>query len=195
MRKDCKNCGGSGHLSVLHGELGDQCPHCRGLGYLTDSTDSTDTNTTPDTTPNATPDTTPNTTPNTRTTIQDAMVRAFFASAWADAVEDAGDSFPPGSDIMDLLPKEADPASIEAGGTLLAAMENQFGKPIADLLWDAQGEAEANGYDLTPETFGHYAAMEAMGHGVGLFDYGVKWDIPYVGFGEYSLEKDYRYEA
>jgi hypothetical protein len=49
--------------------------------------------------------------------------------------------------------------------------------------------------DLTPELFGHYCAMQAMGSGVGLESFGrsvrdaIK--ISYVEFGSYSLEKDY----
>jgi hypothetical protein len=48
----------------------------------------------------------------------------------------------------------------------------------------------------TIEMFGHYAAMQAMGHGVGLHDaFGSdihdKIKIPYVEFSSCSLEKDY----
>lgn len=48
----------------------------------------------------------------------------------------------------------------------------------------------------TMEFFGHYCAMQAMGHGVGLCDaFGSDVykaiRVPYVEFGSHSLEKDY----
>jgi hypothetical protein len=49
--------------------------------------------------------------------------------------------------------------------------------------------------DLTPELFGHYLAMQAMGHGVGLESFGRAVrdaiNVPYVEFGSHSLECDY----
>lgn len=82
--------------------------------------------------------------------------RAFFASAWADMVEENGATLQ--GEIMDQMPAEIDPAAMEY--------------------------------------FGHYAAMQAMGHGVGLHDaFGqdayLAITVPDLEFGSCHLERDY----
>ena len=78
-----------------------------------------------------------------------AMALAFFADAFASAAEEAGWSFPAGVEIMQYLPDEIHPEAVE--------------KAVS--LWET---LEAN---ETLELFGHYAAMQFMGHGVGLEDF------------------------
>ena len=122
--------------------------------------------------------------------------RAFFASAWADQCEEAEESaMLSGRDILDVMPDEIDPAAQHAAETLAMDMARANGKSIADLLaWiaeRAEGDREPNA-----EMFGHYSAMQAMGHGVGLGDaFGSEVyaavKVPYCEFGSHSLEKDY----
>ena len=123
--------------------------------------------------------------------IRRGMARAFFASAWAEQCEETGNArMLSGKEIMDLIPAVFDPAAWHAADTLLFDMERVNGADIVT-LW-----CRVNGPDQLPIalTFGHYCAMQAMGHGVGLFDYGVTDDVirvPYVEFGSHSLQRDY----
>lgn len=119
--------------------------------------------------------------------------RAFFASAWADAVEENGAAL--GGEIMDQMPNTMDPAAIHAAHTLRMDMETMNGQSIGDMLGIIERDGDGD-RDNTVEFFGHYAAMQAMGHGVGLHDaFGQAVynaiRVPYVEFGSYSLEKDY----
>lgn len=114
--------------------------------------------------------------------------RAFFASAWADAIEESGE-------IMEQMPSEIDPAAIHAAETLLNDMLRANGVEAASTLLLMIGASEGD-RPATMEYFAHYAAMQAMGHGVGLanafgHDASERVHVPYVEFGDYSLEKDY----
>jgi hypothetical protein len=124
--------------------------------------------------------------------------RAFFASAWADACEES-ENAPSlsGCEIMDVMPDDIDPAALHAARTLRMDMESANGKTIAQML--AYIVEVGNGdRPNTAEYFGHYSAMQAMGHGVGLHDafgrevYGTL-RVPYVEFGSHSLDRDYFY--
>ena len=129
-------------------------------------------------------------------TIEFHMARAFFASAWADMIEENGDAGRfSGRDIMGMMPAEIDPAAVHAARTLRFDMERANDKTIGAILADAIA-AHAGDRPATAEFFGHYCAMQAMGHGVGLWDaFGdVVYQsvrVPYVDFGSHSLERDY----
>lgn len=118
---------------------------------------------------------------------------AFFASAYADMADEAGQSL--SGEIMDQLPNEIDIAAMHAANTLAMQIENSNKWEIEVLF--AHIASEGNGdRPNTVEYFGHYAAMQAMGHGVGLGDaFGAKVEkfinVPYIEFGAYSLAKDY----
>lgn len=113
---------------------------------------------------------------------------AFFASAWADAV----DYSVPGGQIMDAMPDDVDPAAVDAARALLARMlADNACADAAALLAKCPDDGDR---PHSLETLGHYAAMQAMGHGVGLGDAFGDHDcliVPYVEFGDHSLEKDY----
>lgn len=118
---------------------------------------------------------------------------AFFASAWADQQEENGRSL--SGEIMDQIHDAVDPAATHAAITLAMDMERLNSKSIAQMVEDIVNVAEWD-RPATMEYFGHYAAMQAMGHGVGLHDaFGrdvyelIK--VPYIEFGSYSLEQDY----
>lgn len=130
--------------------------------------------------------------------ILNGMARAFFASAWADACDEAGESeiISNGVEIMDVVPDELDPAAVHAASTLRMDMERVNGRGIGELFAHAKTlPADGGDRELTAELFGHYCAMQAMGHGVGLESFGDAVrdaiQVPYVEFGSYSLEKDY----
>lgn len=123
--------------------------------------------------------------------IKLGMFRALFVSAWAEQGEEAGESFS-GMELMDIAPIVADTASLHAARTLAFDMERvNGGRPLAELFASYPGTL----YD-DPGKWGHYAAMQAMGHGVGLWEYGIKTGpgalaMPRIEFGGYSLDTDY----
>lgn len=129
------------------------------------------------------------------------MARAFFASAWADAAEEANaQPWPMGGEIMAHMPETVDPAAVHAAATLVMDMERVNGMGVVDILARVRAiiAESGKGVDREPSAkmFGHYAAMQAMGHGVGLDDaFGQEVyslvQVPYVEFGEYSLSRDY----
>ena len=120
--------------------------------------------------------------------IREGMARAFFACAWADQADEAenrGINTPlgPGVDIMNVMPTEIDSSAYHAADTLISEMESSNNMSITDLFCSTG--------ILLPEVFGHYAAMQAMGHGVGLRDFNIEITVPHVEFGGHSLDKDY----
>lgn len=149
----------------------------------------------------------------TFTQIKHGMALAFFASAYADLKDEQEE--PLRGEIMDQLPDEIDPAAIHAADTLIMGMIEKLtdSTPLnehqKEALTDSQRMAliymtACNRFnddpcdadrELTPDLFGHYCAMQAMGHGVGLESFGsavrdaIK--VPYVEFGSHSLERDY----
>jgi hypothetical protein len=133
---------------------------------------------------------------NTAALFEFHAARAFFASAWDDLAEECdAQPWPPGAEIMEYMPDEIDPAALHAAKTLRMDVERVNGKSISELM----AHIETIGDGDRPndiEHFGHYAAMQAMGHGVGLHDAfgGDVYDsvkIPYCEFSSCSLEKDY----
>lgn len=121
--------------------------------------------------------------------IQRGMARAFFATAWADAADESADG--PnlsGCQIMDEMPAAIDPAALDAARDLVAKLAK--GGETIDVVY-AMNHGDDKGAPLVPETWGHYAAMQAMGHGVGLWEYGVKLPVPYVEFSQFDLSLDY----
>lgn len=143
-------------------------------------------------------------TQDTKQIIIEGMARAFFACAWADACEEAGEEqMLSGAEIMHLMPSETDPAAIHAAQTLCMQIESAHPAVtggIVDIyractLLDPEGADRA----LSPDLFGHYCAMQAMGTGVGLesFGHAVRDAIrvPYVEFGSHSLSRDYFTQA
>lgn len=121
--------------------------------------------------------------------------KAFFASAWADAADESEDSpIGAGTEIFDVMPDTIDPAALHAGRTLRMDIERANGWDITTLMQYLKRKADGD-RESTIEIFGHYAAMQAMGHGVGLYDaFGDCAEfvaVPYIEFGSHSLERDY----
>jgi hypothetical protein len=122
--------------------------------------------------------------------------RAFFASAWADQIEEQGIThWPCAGEIMRYMPTEVDPEAIRVAEKLLSEMEALNKAPIGLILLEAQLLHTGDRPD-TMEYFAHYCAMQAMGHGVGLYDsFGKEvYDVvkvPHIEFSFHSLSKDY----
>lgn len=135
--------------------------------------------------------------------IRHGMALAFFASAYADQADECGQ--PLAGEIFDQVPETIDTAAIHAADTLIMDMINahNYGEPglsVAQrigLLFLAVERCDRSDADreCTPELFGHYCAMQAMGHGVGLESFGSaardRVTVPYCEFGSHSLQLDY----
>jgi len=127
--------------------------------------------------------------------ILNGMAMAFFASAYADQADECDQ--PMQGEIMDQLPEQINPAAMHAAKTLYWQFRQALNVDLdGAYIWlhgiDAMpGDSEQEKARL----FGHYAAMQAMGHGVGLWEYDIPAQIeekvPYIEFGSHSLEKDY----
>lgn len=118
---------------------------------------------------------------------------AFFGSAYADAADAAGQ--PLRGEIMDQLPECIDPMALRYSNSLIASTERANTCTIADLFAMVQGISDGD-RECTPAMFGHYLAMQAMGHGVGLHDaFGSdvsdRVTVPHVEFGYDMLEREY----
>jgi len=110
----------------------------------------------------------------TRDEIMEHMSRAFFATAWADWADEYG----PGTQgngvgVMDEMPDEIDGAATLAAVALTEKLETMHGMDVSEIFRMAKTVSrhyKDGDRKRTAEMFGHYAAMGAMGHGVGLWD-------------------------
>jgi hypothetical protein len=134
--------------------------------------------------------------------IKQHAARAFFASAWADQCEDSGNSsMISGQEIMEVMPTTIDPAAINAAQVLMEQLVKLNNNISIEQLFTTVGAIQrktgtTGDREVTPEMFGHYCAMQAMGHGVGLHDAFGKAvyetiKVPYMEFSWHDLEKDY----
>lgn len=104
--------------------------------------------------------------------ILDGMARAMFVTTWAHEQEEKGRSFS-GKDLMDVAPatsRDAKWAAIHLANHIIARNKVEH-------LTDLYARALAAGGRGDAKTFGHYVAMEAMGHGVSWFDNNPEFDI------------------
>lgn len=127
-----------------------------------------------------------------RQEIVSHMIRAFFADAWASWNEEYSDTNVSGMDIMDVMPEEMDPSAVAAGNKLATEMEQLNGMSLPEIMTKHQSIADGD-REYTEEMFGHYAAMSAMGHGVGLWDaFGDQFDqsvkTPHMDWGVVELD-------
>jgi hypothetical protein len=115
--------------------------------------------------------------------IVEAMARALFVSAWADAEEEEGRSFGGGVDLMDVAPKTSAEAKQHAK-KLAKQFEQKNGMSLDELLAKAAEADDASVDSEYARDFGHYLAMQAMGHGVSWFDDHKKFPlkVPYTEF-------------
>lgn len=138
--------------------------------------------------------------------IKHGMELAFFACAYADLREEEGE--PLRGEIMNQLPDIIDPAAKHAADTLTQEFLTYFNfkekgltdKQKLNILYMKAGNLQDQSMDkgdreITPELFGHYLAMQAMGTGVGLESFGSDvrdgFTVPHIEFGSHSLQYDY----
>ena len=114
-----------------------------------------------------------------RDEILQSMARTLFVTAYADAVDEGeidGPSAGGGEDWMDVAP-EASPETAEHALKLAERMLAEFLKLNGGTLeslceeWcSPESQTYANGREHDADLFGHYIAMQSLGHGVGLND-------------------------
>lgn len=145
---------------------------------------------------------------NLKTTVIEGAARALFVQAWADACScgndyqscsdedtDAGydpdlehEANDPGQcELMDVAPDTPRDALLE-GAAFIGALEQANGSNIealANRATDADIKAGnlEKGDEIDPSDFGHYLAMEGLGHGVA-------WTDSHAEFSVYAIRGD-----
>lgn len=101
--------------------------------------------------------------------------RAFWATSWATGMEERGESV--SGDVMEQAPETPLSAWV-AAGQLIGALECANNAPIHTLADRASRADGGEGIlDIDANLFGHYMAMQALGHGVSWFDDHAKFKI------------------
>lgn len=117
----------------------------------------------------------PKNTPTWREVVK-AAARAAYVDRRASEQEERGRSFGGGVDLMDVAPKSTPSKATKWARELVHAFEDANHATIEKIVADCGAR---------PSDFGHYLAMNALGHGVGLsdlmYDLGVdrKFSVPY----------------
>ena len=120
-----------------------------------------------------------------RETVVESAARALFVSTFADICddEDAPADFDDrdqkagaGEDWMDCVSEPTPQPCWARAEEIVEAYERDNGVSIES----------APSFGLDSDKFGHYLAMESMGHGVGLFEYAPKGQRPKVAYREFS---------
>lgn len=126
--------------------------------------------------------------------ILQGAARALFVQAYASRQEErrsegrkvrvAG----PGEDWMDVAPKTSRDAVV-AAAMLLAKLEERNGGSVLEILYRAARADGMDGNDTSGQyrtDFGHYIAMQAVGHGVSWFDNHARFEL-FIPHCEFSL--------
>lgn len=103
-----------------------------------------------------------------RQTIVEAMARTLHVDNWARREEERGRTYP-GMDLMDVAPKTPRAAE-HAARQLATRIEELNGQTLERLYRRAVTARGIHREEPTQRLFGHYLAMESLGHGVSWFD-------------------------
>jgi hypothetical protein len=102
----------------------------------------------------------------------EGAARAMFVQEWAYDEEEQGRTYW-GMNLMNIAPATPVEVKYEAAA-LLGRLEQLNGVSLPVLIHRAE---EADGKPVDPERFGHYIALQALGHGVGWFDDHAAFDL------------------
>lgn len=107
-----------------------------------------------------------------------AAARALYVDWWCSRMEELGrDKGWSGCELTELAP-ETQRWAFQQVRPWVQRLAEMFGPDYRDVwreLWDAYEYSDRPSDD---ENMGWYAAMEAMGHGVGLSDFGIDVRLP-----------------
>ncbi len=111
------------------------------------------------------------------------MARALFVLEWSDREDEAGRNYP-GQALEHVAPPTPREAT-DAAHNLAGRFEQLNGYGINSLLRQAalaDGRPDKIPPDNYAEDFGHYLAMQALGHGVGWFDDHARFPLRFPRF-------------
>ena len=115
--------------------------------------------------------------------IISGMARALFVLEWSDREDEHGRHYP--GQALEHVAPETPRQAFDAAHNLAGRFEQLNGLEIHCLLRQAAladgmpGEIPPNQY---AENFGHYLAMQALGHGVGWFDDHARFPLRFPRF-------------
>lgn len=112
--------------------------------------------------------------------MEDAIARALFVDAWASRQEQLAEEGKKhvslgGKELMDIAPKTNAEAK-RAAQQLVGRIEQLNGWGLAAIF----NQAVKQGGSDDPKKFGHYLAMESLGHGVAWTDDEPEFGLPDV---------------
>jgi hypothetical protein len=110
-----------------------------------------------------------------RAEILRGMARALFVDDWARREEDRAERTGKrlrwaGKDLMDLAPRTSAHAKKAALALAQQIRKLNHNTPVEDLFWIAATTPGKHGRRAYATDFGHYLAMQSLGHGVSWFD-------------------------
>jgi len=105
--------------------------------------------------------------PEVNESILEGIARAIFVFAWADEAEEAGQSFS-GMDVMEVAPPTS-PEAMKEARALYSEIEQSNNIDLATFVPPGLGDVDWPGPSVENE-FGHYLALEALGHGAAWSD-------------------------
>jgi hypothetical protein len=128
--------------------------------------------------------------------ITEEIAKAFFATAWIDAMEERHITFP-GQNVYDIMPDVIPSSARQAAKKLVASMERVNKLPIDEIYDEALRKEELLDAPDIRDKFGYLTAMKAMGSGVSWEDDYLSrgFKVPYYEFTWIDLdEKDLHLE-
>lgn len=118
--------------------------------------------------------------------ILDGAARAFFVDDWAFWEEEEGDGIPAGVELLSYAPATTEHAVAFTREFLEELSGANDDKSPEELFFEACIADESAPTQPLARDFGHYIAMEAMGHGVSWFDNHAHFEIE-VPYKEYYV--------
>jgi len=114
--------------------------------------------------------------------IRASMARALFVDSWANREQERGRSHG-GRDLMFVAPRTSSAAKA-AANKLAHQIETLTGRSMESLYHAAESDPGHHSRQPTPHDFGHYIAMQALGHGVSWADDhpDLPFDVPHAEF-------------
>jgi hypothetical protein len=130
--------------------------------------------------------------------IVENFARAIFASAWANAYEEGGGSFSPGTEIFDVCPFEEHhqwEEALQAAERAVTEIERDNKTTITEAYERAAAKPLTKSWhkEADIEDFGHYLGMQWLGSGVRWSDDHPDHDLK-IPYGEFYVEyEEYTY--
>ena len=117
-----------------------------------------------------------------RDTIVESIARTLYVSSYADACEneeafgdlvfDRSEAAGSGEDWLETVRSATPPAALKTAQDIVSDFEASNKRTLEDACaeWLRVAYDKIPLFDADEQTFGHYLAMQALGHGVGLWD-------------------------